>query len=98
MDKKIQYKKCPHCNTLLAITRQNPNGKCPFRFCKAYGYNSQLPLNEELVKKYVGKSHFAVDLGDVIHCIEVTPKDELVCITIGYPSIHIMSESEFNNI
>lgn len=92
---KILFNQCPHCHTQIAITKQNPDGKCPFRFCKAYSYNSQLPLDENLIERYVGKSRFSVDLGDIVHCIDVTPQNELVCLTIGYPSVHIVAESEF---
>ena len=95
---KIVFKQCPYCHTQIAITKQNHDGKCPFRFCKAYGYNSQSSLNENLIKKYVGKSTFSVDLGDIIHCIDVTPQNELICMTIGYPSVHVVSESEFVNL
>lgn len=92
---KILFRQCPYCNTQIAITKQNDDGKCPFRFCKGYKYDSKLSLSEELIQKYVGKSTFNTELGDIIHCIDVTPKNDLVCMTIGYPSIHILSESEF---
>ena len=93
---KIQYTHCKHCNTKIAKTQQNPEGKCPFRFCKGYGYNSQTPQDTNLLNKYEGKSVFTVDLGDVLHCIDIIDNNKLLCLTAGYPTVHILTEREFN--
>lgn len=94
----IHYKHCDHCNTKIAITEQNPNGKCPFRFCKGFGYDSKTPQDTEILNKYIGKSEFAVDLGDIVHCIDIVDNDNLVCITTGYPTVHILSENQFKKL
>jgi hypothetical protein len=85
--------KCTCCGTEIIRTTQNPDCKCPFRFCKNYGYDSKEPQKQEL-KKYIGQCSFSVDLGDVVHCIS-TLGDSLICITEGYPTVLLISESEF---
>lgn len=91
----IHYKHCNHCNTQIAITEQNPNGKCPFRFCKGFGYDSKKSQN---LSEYIGKSGFSVDLGDVVQCIDIVDSNKLVCMTTGYPTIHIVSENQFKHL
>lgn len=94
----IHYQYCNHCNTKIAVTEQNPHGKCPFRFCKGFGYDSKTPQDTKITDKYVGKSIFAVDLGDIVHCIDVVDSNKLVCMTTGYPTIHIISENQFKEL
>jgi hypothetical protein len=93
----IKYITCKHYNAKIALTKQNSTGKCPFRFCENCGYDSKEPKNLDLHNKYLGVSKFSVDLGDVVMCID-TQGDNLVCLTTGYPSVHVVSESEFKNL
>lgn len=93
-----QIVRCPHCQTAILKTKQNKEGKCPFRFCKGYGYNSMDTQDKGAIEKYLGKSKFSVDLGDVVMCIDIVEHDKLVCFTIGQPVVVILTQEEFNNL
>jgi len=92
---RIGYTKYPYYQTKIALTTQNPNDKCPFRFCKGFGYNSMDTRDLDISNKYNGKSKFSSSLGDALICIdtivdEITGQTNLICITIGYPVIFIL--------
>ena len=36
---KITYKHCPTCNSVIATTAKNPDGKCHYAGCKSFGFN-----------------------------------------------------------
>lgn len=86
------YRTCPFCNTKVLITDLNKTGECLYRLCDG---NKRTEGSSQSTT-YLGKQHWSSFLDDVITCIDAYGQD-LVCITVGEPTIMLLTKSQFNN-
>lgn len=98
----MDYRVCKNCGVKVFVTKANPNAICEYRHCRHDRNDDSTILTDEqhknLIRKYIGKSEFVVELGEPIRCIDIKYPNLLICVSDWYPDQFIFTVEEFEHI